>query len=359
MSKLKFILFSVSYFLLFTLKSQQIEWINTYELGGREVNFSIDYSQKENQYIYSAGTNVSSIFGKLNNMGDTSYLKERYSGSSEFGLWHLFENFNQKSVLCKTFLIDTATLEQEQNITKFDYFGNIIWQTSYNIGYKDWFKKTLPLSDGGSLVTGYRGIPQNDVYLVRVGGDGTIIFENQYYANGYQFTSDLDIHHDGSYWICGSERPFTSWSGNGFMLKIDSEGDLIEKDTIPELIVGDTNGYIQYFSETPVKHLLCSWNGKDGYTLFKLDSNYNIIWQTPADYGTQHPVLLDNNKIFTYSGNVKLYDYTTGAEVWSESFPDVNGGNVGFNDHAFDDSGNVVLSARLFGATNSDLYFTK
>ena len=52
MSKLKFILFSVSYFLLFTLKSQQIEWINTYELGGREVNFSIDYSQKENQYIY-------------------------------------------------------------------------------------------------------------------------------------------------------------------------------------------------------------------------------------------------------------------------------------------------------------------
>lgn len=76
-----------------------------------------------------------------------------------------------------------------------------------------------------------------------------------------------------------------------------------------------------------------------------------------SDYG---PILLSNSGVMAITENkVKIYSSNNGALISTLTFSDTLNGEVKFTDYAFDDSGHVVLSARLFKGLDDDMYFTK
>lgn len=166
-------------------------------------------------------------------------------------------------------------------MSKINFNGNIIWRTNYSIGNHEFFRDFDVLPDGSSLVTSVWDAPQYDFFLTRIDNNCNLLYENQFYANGHQFVRDLEINNDGAIWISGFERPFNIINYNAFILKVDTDGNVITKDTIPNPFPGDNRSIMTDFTITPDKNILCYWKTADnGNYLMKLDTNYNVLWQT-------------------------------------------------------------------------------
>jgi len=361
MNKLKTILFLILYCLFSTAIAQQVEWKKNIVFSYPAIPTSITYSNIENNFVFSGSGDFSGIISRLRLNGDTSYFKKYYPTNKYFGISKVQSSNTQNVVYAKTLLTDTSTFEYEQNISKFNKEGNLIWRTSYNLLHYNTFRDFMVLPNGSSFVTGYWQNPPNDMYLVRVDNNGTLAYEQQFTQFGFQYNTDMELQKDGSIWIGGSERPFTNFSYEQFMYKVDTDGNFISKDTLPDFVPSDTTGFPKSMSFTADNHILFEWvTNTNQSTIIKTDTNYNIIWQTPSNQKVTNPRLLDDSTVFTYGlNNVKLYNYYTGALEWSYSFTDTNG-TIYFKDYAFDDSNNVVLAASLYrSSSDQDMYFAK
>ena len=108
-------------------------------------------------------------------------------------------------------------------IVKLNQFGDIEWQSFYDLGSTDYGRSIKQTTDGGYIIGGYSIVNNEDKFaLVKVDSNGMLewsqIFEDE---TGMRAWSVL-VHENGSYTLAGYSRVDNSYAG--YLINVDTEG---------------------------------------------------------------------------------------------------------------------------------------
>ena len=121
-------------------------------------------------------------------------------------------------------------------LIKLDSFGNEIWEKTYGGTGSDCAYAVRQLDDGGYLVVGNTdsfGAVNPDVYLIKMDGDGKMIWQKTYGGKGSDYGWSLLKAEDGGYLIAG-EKEIVSDQGGGFaayLIKVGHDGNELWEKT--------------------------------------------------------------------------------------------------------------------------------
>lgn len=242
-------------------------------------------------------------------------------------------------------------------LAKFDTLGNLLWQRNYGGDYRQWTKQVKETNDNGFVFCGYNeylgSASSISFYLVRTDDGGDTLWTRTY-PNGYQQTAEaVEQTSDDGFVFVGHSNSH-AFSGVGFVIKTDSQGDTLWTKYLTELndsyasdVTTATNGNIivsgysqltgctrPFLLELDLSgHLLwykvynegpCGWGYSvtkthdDGYAVFGMDSDstgndayllktdnqgnlqwYNSFDESEVDYGYSLRQTADNGFIMT------------------------------------------------------------
>ncbi len=184
-------------------------------------------------------------------------------------------------VFCGT-IADTAIYAyQDMLLMKFDSLGDTLWTKRYGGSGQDVGQDCAQTLDNGLILIGFTrsfGDTSGDIYLVKTDSVGNLEWDTTYGFSGSLETGiSVDITDDGGYILGG----YSTINGNRiWILKVDSNGDTLwttkinVNGTVSGFVIRSLDGgYIVHSSKDKLMG-----NGKDGY-IAKLDSNGAIIWE--------------------------------------------------------------------------------
>lgn len=169
------------------------------------------------------------------------------------------------------------------NGTASGQFQDLSWFKSYGWIYLDEGVSLQETPDGGFLIAGYSyksATGGSDVYLVKVNEAGQLEWEKFYGGASDDWANCIQKTSDGGYIIAGGTGSFDVEESDVYLLKIDSDGELIWQRTFG----GPASEQASYISQTADgKFIVVGWTtsfgagGEDIY-LVKTDELGNPEW---------------------------------------------------------------------------------
>jgi len=232
---------------------------------------------------------------------------------------------------------------EDMYLLKTNSYGNIIWSKTYGGTMQDEGISVHQLSDGGFISLGTThsfGSVCSDVYLVKVGKTGNLLWSKTFGGTGCNQGNSLDITSDNGFIIAGKTNINTT-QGDILLIKTDSTGNITWSKTF-----GTSNyDYVSCVKQISDGGFLIAGtvqydaNNCD-ICLIKTDRNGNLQWS--KSYGGSSPdnclnvnVTDDNGFIITgktesYSlGNSDAYLLKTdsvGNITWFKTFGNTGSG---------------------------------
>ena len=169
-------------------------------------------------------------------------------------------------------------------ILKLDGNGGIQWQKTYGGSGNDSANSIEQTGDGGYIAAGYTnsfGAGDYDIWVLKVDGNGDVLWQNTYGGTGYDFASSIRETDDGGYVVVGGTDSFGAGEMDVWVLKLDGNGDVLwEKtyggagiDSASSIEQTGDGGYI-------VAGGTRSFGAGDyDFWVLKLDGSGNIVWQ--------------------------------------------------------------------------------
>ena len=167
-------------------------------------------------------------------------------------------------------------------LIKTDEFGNIVWNRTYGSSGIDNGYSVVKTLDGGYVVTGFTSKEGTwDVWLFKTDSEGEMLWEKIFVSDTYAISYSVELTDDGGYILTGWD-PYYHPDANAFLIKTDSEGELLWRKTFGEgyeyigSMVAQTSdgGYIII----GIRGLIfSSEEGTDGF-LIKTDSDGEKEW---------------------------------------------------------------------------------
>jgi hypothetical protein len=262
-------------------------------------------------------------------------------------------------------------------LIKTDLDGNIIWSKSFNTFYEGYSVKQT--ADSGYIFTGYfynnLSFGQ-DIYLIKTDENGDILWSKSYGGNAQDDKAYSVLQTpDGGYAITGTTASFGAGNMDVFLIKTDSNGDILwartfggtGNDLSYSIEQTDDGGYIISGSTTSFGV------GSIAVYLIKTDSNGNLIWTksfVSANGVRSNSVqkTLDGGYIIAgshYSLALGGYDVfliktdSSGNSLWTRTFGGIND-DQGFSCQQTTDGGYIVVGySQSFGAGGYDIYLIK
>ncbi|NMB82969.1 MAG: T9SS type A sorting domain-containing protein [Ignavibacteria bacterium] len=116
-------------------------------------------------------------------------------------------------------------------LIKTDKDGNKVWEKNYGGTGGDAGKKIIPTQDGNYLIvatTSSKGAGNFDVYLVKINGNGDIIWEKTHGGADWDEATDIAELSDGSFIVSGYSLTYSVAGGHDWLLlKVNSSGDFV------------------------------------------------------------------------------------------------------------------------------------
>ena len=169
-------------------------------------------------------------------------------------------------------------------LLKLDSQGNKLWEKTYGGSNGDVFKSLIQTTDGGYAVAGYTyscGAGHSDGWLLKLDSQGNKLWEKTYGGRMYDVVESLIQTPDGGYMAAIRTGAASAGDADGWLLKLDSQGNkLWEKtyggndwDSLTSLVYTLDDGYMiaGYTNSYGAGH-------SDGW-LLKLDSQGNKLWE--------------------------------------------------------------------------------
>ncbi|MHA2649382.1 MAG: choice-of-anchor Q domain-containing protein, partial [bacterium JZ-2024 1] len=169
--------------------------------------------------------------------------------------------------------------------------GNIAWQKVYGGTNRDWVYSVQETSDGGFVVAGSTrsfGARNEDVWILRLGADGSILWQKAYQGWLDEFATAIRQTSDGGYVVAGSTTSFGAGETDILVLKLRPDGSVIWQKTYGGQFV-EWASAIEQTSDggTIVAGNTTSFgNGLVDFLVLKLNADGNIAWQ--KTYGGPH-----------------------------------------------------------------------
>jgi len=174
-------------------------------------------------------------------------------------------------------------------LIKTDSDGNMIWNKTFADGYDITLHSIKQTSDGGYIIAGRKSAMANDacMWLIKADSDGNILWDKTFCGESWDTAKSVQQTSDGGYIMCGliGSKHYTSKNVyeiqlDGKLIKTDSDGNMLwEKtfggpyDDLVEAVQQTTDGgYIIVGSTKSFgAGSLDAW-------LIKADSDGNVLW---------------------------------------------------------------------------------
>ena len=165
-------------------------------------------------------------------------------------------------------------------VLKLDSNGDILWQKTYGGSAIDYPRSLIKTSDGEFLISATTqsfGTGENDLWLIKLNGDGIISWQKTYGGNDSD-TGYCQQTADGRYIVVGYTFSDESWEYDIWVIEIDSTGSLIWERTF----VGIDDSRIYSLSKMlNGDYLVVGMKGNSAYTnkglvLLKLNISEDI-----------------------------------------------------------------------------------
>jgi hypothetical protein len=267
---------------------------------------------------------------------------------------------------------------QSVYLIKIDALGNMLWNKTYggtgvDIGYC-----VIPTNDGGYIIAGYTDSFGNggmDAYLVKTDSAGNMLWNKTYGGTSEEHALSVVQTSDGGYVIGGDTKSFGSGMGDVYLVKTDSAGNMLWNRTYGGASDDGGGQLVQTgdggFAITGYYGVIGAGSG-DVY-LFKTDSSGNMLWNrtyggTNSDIG--HSLIKTSDggfAILGYTlsfgvGSADVYLIKTdsnGAMSWSKTYGGTNS-EAGVSVFQTSDTGYFLAGyTKSFGAGQSDIYLVK
>jgi hypothetical protein len=177
-------------------------------------------------------------------------------------------------------------------LIKTDTNGDTLWTKTYGGTEGDKGFSVQQTTDAGYIITGHTrsfGAGDGDVYLIKTDTNGDILWTKTYGGTSDDYGLTAQQTTDAGYIIIGHTRSFGAGYADVYLIKTDTNGDTLWTKTY-----GGT-GEDKAFSvqqTTDIGYVICGYtesfgNGDGDVYLIKTDTNGDILW-TKTYGGTSH-----------------------------------------------------------------------
>lgn len=250
-------------------------------------------------------------------------------------------------------------------------FSQITFQRTFNLGTYDYGKSIKQTQDGNYVMCGQTGNGAISVYKINTYGD--TLWARSYGGTASDIGFDIAETSDGSY-IIGGGTNYGGGSQNGFLMKVNSSGDLLwtktyggaANDCIYSIQQSTDGGFIGVGSTYSF--------GAGNYDIYliKTDSSGNLLWSktyggSSIDEGKSIQLTDDGGYIITGTTVVSSIAYNSyllktdsnGNVQWAKAYGGTSYGNYGFSvDNTFD-KGFIITGYTGSGAGGDDAFLIK
>ena len=189
--------------------------------------------------------------------------------------------------------------------------GAQTWERFYDFSENDFYKSALATEDGGIMYTGHHvytntnGFSESDVALFKTDRDGNLVWEKTYTQGSYEEIFRTIPTADGNFMAVGLTFAGGNGGGDGWILKIDQEGEVLwdrkfggsDFDRIFGITQTADGGFVFCGStrspisgdiiEAPVDSI-----GEKDSWIGKIDGAGNLLWNHRFG-STENDILLD------------------------------------------------------------------
>lgn len=207
---------------------------------------------------YSFGTGGCNVWvSKLNSAGGTTWQKTYGIGNADEAYFIQQTNDTGYIMAGSTY---SASSSYDMWILKLDATGNVIWQKSYGGTNSDYARSVKQTSDSGYIAAGSTssfGAGGSDAWIIKLDSTGTIIWQRAYGGVNSDEAYSVLQDSDGSYIIAGRTNSFGAGLYDFWLLKIDSNGNIIWQKTYG----GTLNDYARSVIKTSDGSFLVAGSG--------------------------------------------------------------------------------------------------
>lgn len=267
-------------------------------------------------FIIAGGTTdngfSNSFLIKTNSIGDTIWTRVFVSGST-----YQIRTFSVDQTNDGGYILAGSAFTSNSydiHLIKTDSLGNLVWSTTFGRNYNDYCFSVKQTNDGGYIATGATtntAAGSEDVLLFKTDSAGNFVWTKRYGSIGADVGRSVLQASDGGFIIAGSTRSYGAGDADIFLIRTDSNGDVLWTKTFGGVefddgftIVPTMDGGFAVVGRTRSFGM----GDKDVY-LVKLDSSGNELWSRA--YGSAgsdegYSVAENRDGSFILSGNTNL-----------------------------------------------------
>jgi PKD repeat protein len=236
------------YTLVGSISSGQFDKIGIYlgffDFEGRVIN-EVILGKTGDVALFAQGTSDGGLIicGKTTNntigQSDVYLIKTNGLGvlswSKNFGGLTYEEGASVQQTIDGGYIIAGATNSKgaggyDVYLIKTNASGNLMWDKTFGGLTYDAAKSVQQTTDGGYIITGTtnsKGAGENDVYIIKTNANGSLLWEKTFGGTKDDQGNAVYQAMDGSYIICGSTNSKGVGDYDVYLIKIDSNGNLL------------------------------------------------------------------------------------------------------------------------------------
>lgn len=167
-------------------------------------------------------------------------------------------------------------------VLKLDGEGNVIWEKTYGTINEDHATSLSKTADDGFIVAGYTGSfgVGDDIYILRLDSLGNKVWEKTYGGDQQEEANAVGETPEGNYVIAGWTKSFNAKEEDGYIIKINKDGKILWQktvggvgwDTFTSLQMTNDGGYVAAG--------FTSSKGSGAWDIYivKIDANGKMLW---------------------------------------------------------------------------------
>jgi hypothetical protein len=358
-----------------------VQWQKTF--GGSNNDWGNSVQQATDGGYIIAGETYSSGTGSY----DIYLIKTDYDGNpvwqKTFGGNNYDEGYSVQQTSDGGYIISGKTWsfgagKSDVYLIKTDPNGNQEWQKTFGGNDNDWGNSVQQTKDGGYIITGKTrsfGVGNYDVYLVKTDPNGNTQWQKTFGGSDWDDGESVQQTTDGGYIIAGGANYFVPESGDVYLIKTDPNGDSVWQKTFG----GSDYDWGEAVQQTSDGGYIITGRTKsfdaglwDVY-LIKTDSDGNLLWQKTFGGGNDDDsssVQQTSDGGFIIAGYTDSFGARSGNVYLIKTDPNGNllwqktlggsGGERGNSVQQTSDGGYIIAGTTdSFGAGGSDVYLIK
>ncbi len=262
------------------------EWNKTWGGSDDDSGRGIAVDDSENALVagftrnYGAGKNDVLLL-KYNSIGNLLWYTTWGGSANDYGMGIAVDGSGNAFITGSTRSYGAGNYDVI--LLKYDSTGNLLWNRVWGGSSDDWGYDIAIDDSGNTLITGRTqsfGSGGRDVFLLKYDSDGNLLWYTTWGGSAGDMGTGIVVDDLGNAFIAGRTESFGAGSWDVFLLKFDTDGNkLWDKlwggifyENAYEIVLDDSgNAFISGFTES-------FGVGQEDVLLLKYDSAGNLLW---------------------------------------------------------------------------------